>query len=50
MLKLKIAFANLIWKMAGISPKMGNIVMDVLGYENYCKVARCQTIHKSRRS
>lgn len=50
MRKLKIAFANLIWKIAGISPKMGNMVMDILGYENYCKVAKCQTIRKSRRS
>ena len=50
MSKIKIALSNLIWKIAGISPDWGNRVMDILGYENYCKVAKCQTIHKSRRS
>ena len=42
--KLKVIIANLLWRIAGISPDWGNRVMDILGYENYCKVARTQTI------
>lgn len=36
--KIKVIISKLIWKVAGISPKMGNLVMDILGDENYCKV------------
>lgn len=42
MLKIKVLFSKLIWKVAGISPKWGNRVMDFIGYENYCKVAKYQ--------
>lgn len=43
MYKLKIIVYKLIWKIAGISPKWGNRVMDFLGYERYCKLAK--TVH-----
>lgn len=26
--KLKLIFAKIVWKIAGISPKMGNLMMD----------------------
>ncbi len=42
MLKLKIIISKLIWKVAAISPEWGNRVMDILGYNNYCKVMRYQ--------
>lgn len=42
MRKLKIMVSKLIWKIAGVSPKWGNRVMDMLGYERYCKVMRYQ--------
>ena len=42
MLKLKIKISKLIWKVAAISPEWGNRVMDILGYENYCKVMKYQ--------
>ena len=42
MRKLKIIISKLIWKIAGISSKCGNQVMDILGYENYCKVMNYQ--------
>ena len=42
MRKLKIIISKLIWKIAAISPKWGNRVMDILGYENYCKVMKYQ--------
>lgn len=42
MLKLTIIISKLIWKVAGISPDWGNRVMDILGYQNYCKVMRYQ--------
>ena len=42
MRKIKIIFSKLIWKIAGFSSKWGNRVMDILGYENYCKVMRYQ--------
>ena len=48
MKKLNIMISNLLWKIAGISPEWGNRVMDILGYENYCKVSKYQTITKSR--
>lgn len=38
MSKLKIMISKLIWKIAGISPKWGNRVMDILGEKNYIKV------------
>ena len=44
MKKLKIMISNLLWKIAGISPEWGNRVMDILGYDNYCKVSKYQTI------
>lgn len=48
MKKLKIILSNLLWKIAGISPEWGNRVMDILGYDKYCKVSKYQTITKSR--
>lgn len=39
---IKIIISKLIWKVAGISPKWGNRVMDILGEERYCKVANYQ--------
>ena len=42
MLKLTIIISKLIWKVSGISPDWGNRVMDILGYNNYCKVMRYQ--------
>lgn len=42
MLKLKIIISKLIWKVAAISPDWGNRIMDILGYNNYCKVSRYQ--------
>lgn len=38
MKKIKVMISKLIWKVAGISPKMGNLVMDILGDDNYVKV------------
>lgn len=42
MLKLTIIISKLIWTVAGISPDWGNRIMDILGYNNYCKVMRYQ--------
>lgn len=42
---MKIFISNLIWKIARLSPKWGNRVMDFIGYENYIKVAKTQTIN-----
>lgn len=42
MLKLKVLVSKLIWKIAGISPEWGNRVMDIFGYDNYCKIAQYQ--------
>lgn len=42
MRKIKILLSKLIWKIAGISPKWGNLVMDILGDKNYCKVMQYQ--------
>ena len=39
-LRIKIVIAELIRKVCCISPKWGNRVMDVLGYDNYCRVAK----------
>ena len=39
---MKRLVAKLIWKVAGISPKMGNRVMDIIGYDNYVKVMKYQ--------
>ena len=44
--KIKTMIANLFWRIARISPEWGNRVMDILGYENYCRVAKRQTISK----
>ena len=46
MKKFKIIISNLIWRVARVSPECGNRVMDILGYENYCKVAKLQTLTK----
>lgn len=43
MTKIKILISKLIWKIAGISPNVGNKVMDILGYDNYVKVMRNQS-------
>lgn len=40
MKKLKLIFAKLIRKICCISPEWGNRVMDILGYERYCKVIK----------
>jgi hypothetical protein len=50
MKKLKEIFSNLMWRIARISPEWGNRVMDILGYENYCKVAKTQTLTKRKGS
>lgn len=42
MKKIKSLVARIIWKIAGISPKAGNAVMDILGDENYVKVMNHQ--------
>lgn len=39
-LRIKIIIAKLIRKICCISPKWGNRVMDILGYDNYCRVAK----------
>lgn len=44
MTKIKVAVSKLIWKVAGISPKWGNRVMDILGYKRYCKIAKYQSM------
>lgn len=46
--KIKVGIANLIWKVCQKSPDWGNLVMDFIGYDNYCKVAKLQTITKRR--
>jgi hypothetical protein len=43
---MKTIVANLIWRVARISPKWGNRVMDILGYDNYCRVAKRQTLSR----
>lgn len=43
--KLKVCFANLIWRIAGISPKWGNRVMDFIGYKNYIKISKTQNLN-----
>lgn len=40
--RVKVFVSKLIWKVAGISPKWGNRVMDILGEERYNKVMRYQ--------
>lgn len=42
MKKLKVMVSKLIWKIAGISPEWGNMVMDILDEDLYCKVMRYQ--------
>lgn len=44
LMKLKIFISKLIWKIAGISPELGNIVMDVLGVDLYRKVMWYQNL------
>ena len=39
-LRIKIIIAEFIRKVCCISPKWGNRVMDILGYDNYCRVAK----------
>ena len=43
-MKLKVSVSKLIWKIAGISPEMGNRVMDILGEERYSKVMKYQKL------
>ena len=43
---MKILIANLLWRIARISPEFGNRVMDFVGYEKYCRIAQIQTITK----
>lgn len=40
--------ANLIWRVAGISPRWGNRVMDILGDELYCEVMKSQSLTSRR--
>lgn len=42
---VKIIISKLLWKVAGISSDWGNRVMDILGYENYCKVMYYQGLN-----
>lgn len=35
---MKRTIAKFIWKLCGISPRMGNFIMDVIGEHNYLKV------------
>lgn len=39
-LKIKKFIAKLIRKICCISPEWGNRVMDIIGYERYCRVAK----------
>ena len=39
-LRIKIIIAELIRNICCISPKWGNRVMDIIGYDNYCRVAK----------
>ena len=48
MLKIKIIISKLIWKLAGHSPRWGNRVVDILGYDDYCKIARYQKMKKTK--
>ena len=34
----KIFISKLLWKIAGVSPEWGNMVMDILGIDLYRKV------------
>lgn len=47
-MKFKVFISNLIWRVARKGPDWGNRVMDFIGYENYCKIAKLQTITKKR--
>lgn len=40
MKKIKIVIYMIIWKIAGISPTLGNRVMDFLGDDLYCKIGK----------
>ena len=44
--KFKVMISKLIWKVAGISPKMGNLVMDILGDDNYAKVMNYANVNE----
>ena len=43
---MKRLIANLLWRIARISPEWGNRVMDFVGYERYCRIAQTQTVTK----
>lgn len=42
MRKIKIIVSKIIWKLCGVHWKVGNKVMDILGYDNYIKVMDLQ--------
>lgn len=42
MKKIKIVISKIIWRICKISPKWGNRIMDLIGYENYIKVSKYQ--------
>lgn len=44
MRKIKIMIANLIWRFCKISPKTGNFVMDLVGWNNYIKISKLKTL------
>lgn len=43
---MKKLLAKIIWKIAAISPEWGNRVMDIIGYNNYVKVAKLKGSNK----
>lgn len=42
MRKIKIVGARIIWRICGIHWRIGNAVMDILGYDNYVKIMKLQ--------
>lgn len=46
---LKIFISKIIWKFCGISPKTGDMIIDILGCEKYDKVMRYQRMSYLRK-
>lgn len=40
--KIKVIGAKIIWRICAIHWRIGNAVMDILGYDNYLKVMNLQ--------
>lgn len=38
MRKIKIISSKILWGLTNISPKLRDIVITIVGYENYCKL------------